>query len=175
MATPRDAVINLSGPSRSDPFGQFLNPEAMLTPGLAGALVMMIANGLALNFSISRAYTGLFLSFIFGLLVLVVDRQLWVKLIYYVINSLIIFCVAFGASGVGAGVAGTSLARLDFAPIGIALAGSVSTAKPNAVTPHVEAEPSETTKRPKEATEQPKTNANTNRQQRNFFEPWTLK
>jgi hypothetical protein len=32
MASPRDAVMNLSDRSRSDPFGQFLNPEAMLTP-----------------------------------------------------------------------------------------------------------------------------------------------
>jgi hypothetical protein len=175
MASPRDAVMNLSDRSRSDPFGQFLNPEAMLTPGLLGALVMMIANGLALNFSISRAYTGLILSFIFGLLVLVVDRRLWIKLIYWIINSLIIFCVAFGASGVGTGVAGTSLARLDFAPIGIALAGPASTAKPGPVAPHAEAEPSEKTQTPKKGTDQSKTNDNRNRQQNNFFEPWTLR
>jgi hypothetical protein len=175
MASLRDAAINLNDPSRSNPYGQFLNPEAMLTPGLAGALVMMITNGLALNFSVSRAYTGLFLSFIFGLLVLVVDRRLWIKIIYWVINSLIIFCVAFGASGVGAGVAGASLARLDFAPIAIALAEPMSTAKHNAVAPHTEGQPSETTEPPKNTTEQPKPNNNTNRQQRSFFEPWTFR
>ena len=61
--------------SKDTGFGQFLNPEAMLTPGVAGALVMMIANSLASNFPLSRAYTGLCLSFVCGLLVLVIDRQ----------------------------------------------------------------------------------------------------
>jgi hypothetical protein len=173
MAALRDAAINLNEPSRSDPFGQFLNPEAMLTPGLAGALVMMIANGLALNFSVSRAYTGLVLSFVFGLLVLVVDRKWWVRFIYWVINSLIIFCVAFGASGVGAGVADTRLARLSFNPIAIALAEPPSTARHNAAPPEGTRQPSETVQH--ETTEKPKVQSNKDRQQRNFFEPWTFK
>ena len=49
---------------------QFLTPEAMLTPGVAGSLAMMITNALAVNFNAPRAWTGLVLSFVFGLLVL---------------------------------------------------------------------------------------------------------
>ena len=42
----------------------------MLTPGVAGAMTMMITNALWQNFALPPAYTGLALSFIFGLLVL---------------------------------------------------------------------------------------------------------
>lgn len=80
----------------------FLTPEAMLTPGAAGALTMMITNSLGVSFSIPRALTALILSFVFGLLVLVADKSVVVKAIFYVLNSLVIFCVANGANGLGA-------------------------------------------------------------------------
>lgn len=79
----------------------FLTPEAMLTPGAAGALTMMITNSLGVSFSIPRALTALILSFAFGLLVLVADKSMIVKAIFYVLNSLVIFCVASGANGLG--------------------------------------------------------------------------
>ena len=41
------------------------------------------------------------MSFLIGLLVLVSERKLWLRLIYYVLNSLVIFCVALGTNGVG--------------------------------------------------------------------------
>jgi len=77
----------------------FLTPEAMLTPGVAGAMTMMITNALAQSFELPRAYTGLALSFTIGLLVLVAAKTLIAKLVFYVLNSLVIFCVAAGASG----------------------------------------------------------------------------
>jgi hypothetical protein len=77
----------------------FLTPEAMLTPGVAGAMTMMIANALAQSFELPRAYTGLALSFTIGLLVLVAAKTLIAKIVFYVLNSLVIFCVAAGASG----------------------------------------------------------------------------
>jgi hypothetical protein len=80
---------------------QFLTPEAMLTPGAAGALTMMITNALALNFDTHRALTGLLLSFLFGAVVFVAARSIWQKGLFYVINSLIIFCVALGTNAVG--------------------------------------------------------------------------
>jgi hypothetical protein len=80
---------------------QFLTPEAMLTPGAAGALTMMITNALALNFETHRALTGLAVSFLFGAMVFVAARSFWQKTLYYVLNSLIIFCVALGANAVG--------------------------------------------------------------------------
>lgn len=80
---------------------QFLTPEAMLTPGAAGALTMMITNALAFNFDTHRALTGLVISCLFGAMVLVASRSIWQKSLYYILNSLIIFCVALGATAVG--------------------------------------------------------------------------
>jgi hypothetical protein len=84
---------------------QFLTPEAMLTPGVAGSLTMMITNALTVNFAMPRAWVGLGLSFVFGLLVLVTTRSLLVKGVFYLLNSLVIFCVAAGANGIGTGAA----------------------------------------------------------------------
>lgn len=89
--------------SENNPLTQFLTPEAMLTPGIAGSLTMMITNALTVNFEMSRAWVGLGLSFFFGLLVLVTTRNLLQKGVFYVLNSLVIFCVAAGANGFGAG------------------------------------------------------------------------
>jgi hypothetical protein len=79
---------------------QFLTPEAMVTPGVAGSLTMAISNALASNFDWPRAWIGLIISFVFGVLVLVSAKGLLTKLAYYVINSLVIFCVAIGANGI---------------------------------------------------------------------------
>lgn len=92
-----------NGSSESNSLAQFLTPEAMLTPGVAGSLTMMITNALTVNFAMPRAWAGLGLSFIFGLLVLVTSRNLLQKSIFYVLNSLVIFCVAAGANGIGTG------------------------------------------------------------------------
>jgi hypothetical protein len=84
------------------PLQDFLTPEAMLTPGVAGSMTMMITNALATNFDMPRAWLGLALSFVFGLLVLVSSKGRLVKGLFYVLNSLVIFCVAVGANGLGA-------------------------------------------------------------------------
>jgi len=98
------------GGSSEKSLDHFLTPEAMLTPGMAGALTMMITNALSTNFDTPRAYTGLALSFIFGLLVLIAENRWWIKAIYYVLNSLVIFCVAVGANAVGTSKTNVSLA-----------------------------------------------------------------
>jgi hypothetical protein len=95
---------------------QFLTPEAMITPGAAGALTMMITNALALNFDTHRALTGLVISFLFGALVFVAARSFLQRSVYYVVNSLIIFCVALGANTVGA----AKVASLAIAPAALA-------------------------------------------------------
>ncbi len=104
----------------------FLTPEAMLTPGVAGALTMMITNALAQNFELPRAYTGLALSFVFGLLVLVAAKTLISKVVFYVLNSLVIFCVAAGASGITPAPAQQATAELSSYST-----ASVDEAKPN--------------------------------------------
>ena len=62
---------------------------------------MMITNALAVNFGSPRAWTGLLLSFVFGLLVLVSAKFIITKMVFYVLNSLVIFCVALGSNGIG--------------------------------------------------------------------------
>jgi hypothetical protein len=104
--------------SNKNPIEEFLTPEAMLTPGVAGSLTMMITNALAVNFAMPRAWIGLGLSFVFGLLVLVSTRNVLVKGVFYVLNSLVIFCVAVGANGLGTGAsqrASISLTTAAFA------------------------------------------------------------
>src|SRR5579862_7958237 len=90
-----------TGAAARGPIDSFLTPEAMLTPGAAGALTMMITNVLGANFATPHAWTALALSFGFGLMVLVSDKRPLLKGIFYVFNSLIIFCVANGANAVG--------------------------------------------------------------------------
>lgn len=90
-----------ASPQQANVLDSFLTPEAMLTPGVAGAMTMMITNALAQNFELPRAYIGLALSFTMGLLVLVAAKALIPKIVFYVLNSLVIFCVAAGANGIG--------------------------------------------------------------------------
>jgi len=53
---------------------EFLNPKSMLTPGLAGSTTMFITNVLAAQFSLPPNFTGLFISFAFGLVVFAARR-----------------------------------------------------------------------------------------------------
>lgn len=108
---------------QSNPFQQFLTPEAMLTPGVAGSLTMMITNALAANFNAPRAWIGLLLSFVFGLLVLVSSKTLLQKSVFYILNSLVIFCVAVGANGLGE----NNARRTSLLGIGSAFAQSATT------------------------------------------------
>lgn len=85
---------------------KFLTPESMLTPGLAGGMTMGITNALAFQFGLiapGPAFIALTLSFLFGLCVFVSSRKSAraVKLLFWVINSLVIFTVAAGSNALG--------------------------------------------------------------------------
>jgi hypothetical protein len=99
----QEGIMPNNANGNANSFQDFLTPEAMLTPGVAGSLTMMITNALATNFSLPRAWLGLALSFVFGLLVLVAAKSMLQKAVFYVLNSLVIFCVAVGANGLGTG------------------------------------------------------------------------
>lgn len=80
----------------------FLNPESMITPGVAGGITMTITNTLTSQFSLPGRWTALAISFLCGLLVFVTKRfSFGKKLVFYVINSLIIFTVATGTNYYG--------------------------------------------------------------------------
>ena len=80
----------------------FLNSRSMLTPGVAGAVTMLIANTLYVQFSMPPKWTALGLGFALGLLVFG-DRSiaLWQRGLCYLLNSLIIFSMAVGANAAG--------------------------------------------------------------------------
>lgn len=80
----------------------FLNPKSMLTPGIAGGTVMLITNALINQFDLSGPKVALGLSFLVGSLVFLTKIvPIWQRLIYYVLNSLIIFAMATGTAFVG--------------------------------------------------------------------------
>ena len=56
---------------------EFLQPKAMLTPGIAGGVTMLIANALWVAFSLPPRWTSLALSSLLGLLVRMAVR--WVR------------------------------------------------------------------------------------------------
>ena len=93
----------------------FLNPSSMITPGVAGGIVMLITNSLINQFDLSGPKVALGLSFLVGALVFLARTvPFWQRVIYYVLNSLIIFAMATGTAFVGnkaeAKVAGPSIA-----------------------------------------------------------------
>ena len=86
----------------------FLNPKSVLTPGIAGALIMMISNALAGAFDMaggSVALLALALSFLVGLLLLGDNTTPWTtRLVLYIFNSLVIFSVGVGTNGIAGAV-----------------------------------------------------------------------
>jgi len=84
----------------------FLNPKSMLTPGIAGALMMFLANALCAAFpEVAFRYVALGLSFAIGLVVLQAAKiQLSEKAAYWFLNSLIIFSTGVGASNIAANI-----------------------------------------------------------------------
>jgi hypothetical protein len=81
----------------------FLNPNSMLTPGLAGGMAVSISMPVAMAFGISVKWIVLVVSVLLGLLIIVAIKDslsFLQRSIYFMLNSLIIFSTALGA-GVG--------------------------------------------------------------------------
>ena len=91
---------------------EFLNPKSMLTPGIAGGIVMLITNTLLNQFGLEARWTALILSFLLALVVfLSVAIPAWQRAVFYFFNALIIFSVAAGTNQVG-----TATKRFDSSP-----------------------------------------------------------
>jgi len=91
---------------------EFLNPKSMLTPGIAGATMMFLVNGLSIPFpELPARYVALGLSFVIGAVVFNADNLKRVeRSILWVLNSLVIFVVGFGTANLGNEVAASSAA-----------------------------------------------------------------
>jgi hypothetical protein len=78
---------------------EFLHSKSMLTPGIAGAITMLITNTLHQQFELPQRWVALGLSLLLGTLVFG-DRQtkLWQRGVFYLLNVLIIFSMAVGAN-----------------------------------------------------------------------------
>jgi hypothetical protein len=82
--------------------GDFLQPQSMVTPGLLGALVMMGTNSLCTKFpGLNGAVVALVLSLLFGLAAVIRETPLAQRVLFYVLNSIVIFSVASGTNTVG--------------------------------------------------------------------------
>lgn len=92
--TPPDSSnLNLS---------DFLNPRSMLTPGVAGSLVMLIANTLWVQFMVPQKWSALTLSFLLIIPILIkCTASLFEYVIYFVFNGLIVFALAVNTNFVG--------------------------------------------------------------------------
>jgi large-conductance mechanosensitive channel len=83
-------------------FEDFLNPNAMITPGAAGAFTMIITNTLCSQFdNLPPNYTALAVSGLFGAMVFHYGATLGARFLYFIVNSLIIFVVAHGSNTIG--------------------------------------------------------------------------
>jgi hypothetical protein len=100
---------------------EFINPKSMLTPGVAGSLMMFLVNGIAFQFpEIPHRYLALFLSFLIGAVVWFSETEgksvVLQKAVYWILNSLVILVVGFGTANLAAdAVAGESKAGMPHA------------------------------------------------------------
>lgn len=86
---------------------EFLNPKSMLTPGVAGSLMMFLVNGIGCQFpELPMRYLALFISFLIGSIVWFSEIEgrapMMQKGIYWVLNSMVIFVVGFGTANLAA-------------------------------------------------------------------------
>jgi len=93
---------------------QFVNPKSMTTPGVAGALLMFVANSLCMMFpELPFRWVTIVGAFVLGTIVFsAANYTIWEKTAFWVVNSLIIFAVGIGTSNIGARVQTTQIAAL---------------------------------------------------------------
>jgi hypothetical protein len=91
----------------------FLNPKSMLTPGVAGSLTVLITGTLASQFGLPGNWTALILSFVLGLMVWANTKLPRVqRVVFYLLNSLVIFSVANGINEAGVAATNSSESRV---------------------------------------------------------------
>jgi hypothetical protein len=91
---------------------EYLNSRAMLAPGVAGATTTTIAGTMSTIFGWPGSHTALTVSFLLGMVVFS-DKSIPVlqRLVFYLVNSMIIFSVAVGLNTAGAAATRSDEAR----------------------------------------------------------------
>lgn len=83
-------------------WNDFLNPRSMLTPGVAGSLVMVIANTLWVEFMLPQKWSALVLSFLLIIPILArFSAKFYENVIYFLFNGLIIFALSVNTNFAG--------------------------------------------------------------------------
>jgi len=79
---------------------QFLNSKSMITPGLAGGVVTLIAATLSSQFGLPAKWIALAASLLVALLIFFADQvdTVLARLVILILNTLIIFSVAVGTN-----------------------------------------------------------------------------
>lgn len=79
---------------------EFLNSKSMITPGVAGALVMLITGTLASQFGLPAKWTAMTVSVLLALAIFFGDQAGKVahRLVALVLNAVIIFSVSVGTN-----------------------------------------------------------------------------
>ena len=87
---------------------EFLNPKSMLTPGAAGAVIMLISNSLWVTFGFPSNWSALLFSFLFAIMVVGhYVAPFWHKALLMVFNSLIVFSLGVGTMSMGSAAFGS--------------------------------------------------------------------
>jgi hypothetical protein len=85
---------------------EFLNPKSMITPGVAGGLVMLLTNTCANQFDLPAKWVALILSALIAFFVVTAaSGRLLAKTFFWIFNSLIIFSMAIGTNQAAIGIA----------------------------------------------------------------------
>lgn len=89
----------------------------MVTPGVAGGLVMLISNTCAAQFNLAAKWTALGLSALLALLVVyILMAPFWQKVLLWLFNGLVIFSMAMGANQAGATISNQPDTKLASGP-----------------------------------------------------------
>jgi uncharacterized membrane protein len=89
----------------------FLNSKSMITPGVAGGVVMLITNTLSSQFGLPAKWIAITVSVLLALLIFFADQgtQIGAKIVVFLLNSVIIFAVSVGTNTVAGAKPATTI------------------------------------------------------------------
>jgi MFS superfamily sulfate permease-like transporter len=83
----------------------FFNSKTILTPGIAGGLTTLTTGVVSSQFNLPGKWIALLISFLLAIVIFYLDQhtlKIPLKVIFVILNTLIVFAVAVGANTAGA-------------------------------------------------------------------------